>query len=188
MDYQQLVKDCLKGKPEAQRELYEHFSPLMLAVCYRYVKSMADAEDVMQEGFFKVFRSLHQYRVDGELGAWIRRIMVNESLNHLKANKKYQTDIEPEKGAAYHTTDDDPVVRLQGKELAELIRKLPPGFRTIFNLHAVEGYKHVEIAGLLGISEGTSRSQYARARGQLIEWIEEVSGKQKNWDYERKRI
>ena len=93
MDLQRLVKDCLKGRPQAQRELYEQFSEIMLGVCYRYTRSMRDAEDVLQEGFVKVFRYLHQYKQQGELGAWIRRIMVNTALNYLKRHRKYQEEM-----------------------------------------------------------------------------------------------
>ena len=95
MDNIDLVKDCLKGKPAAQRELYDQFARPMLSVCYRYTKSMADAEDVLQEGFVKVFLNLHQYRFQGELGGWIRRIMVTTAINFLKRNVRYQTLPQP---------------------------------------------------------------------------------------------
>ena len=171
MDYNGLVKDCLKGLPEAQRRLYEHFAESMLGVCYRYTKSMADAEDVLQDGFIKVFRNLHQYKSEGELGGWIRRIMVNTALNYLKKNTRYQTDLLFEDVSLHPVSDDNPEVSLLAKDLAELIRQLPTGYQTIFNLHAVEGFSHVEIGKLLGINEGTSRSQYARARALLISWL-----------------
>src|ERR1044071_4664897 len=90
MDYSKLVSDSLKGRRDAQKQLYEHFAPAMLGVCFRYTKSINDAEDVLQEGFVKVFRYLHQYKYEGELGAWIRKIMVNTALNYLKKNCKYQ--------------------------------------------------------------------------------------------------
>ncbi|HEX2609064.1 MAG TPA: sigma factor, partial [Flavisolibacter sp.] len=93
MDYQVLVKDCLKGKPAAQKQLYDHFAPGMLSVCYRYTKAMADAEDVLQEGFVKVYLNLHQYKFQGELGGWIRRIMVTTAINYLKRNARYQADL-----------------------------------------------------------------------------------------------
>src|SRR3954463_12624520 len=93
MDYNRLVKDCLKGLPEAQRQLYEHFAESMLGVCYRYTKSVADAEDVLQEGFVKAFRNLHQFKFDGELGGWLRRIMVTTAINSLKKNSRYQTEL-----------------------------------------------------------------------------------------------
>ena len=173
MEERQLVKDCLKGKPEAQRQLYEHFAKNMLGVCYRYTKSLRDAEDVLQEGFIKVFLGLKQYKFEGELGAWIRRIMVNTALNYLKRNRKYRDEMYFTEQPLHPVADDNPVVNLQAKELADLIRQLPNGYQTIFNLHAVEGYTHVEIGELLGISDGTSRSQYARARAILITWTEE---------------
>ena len=93
MDDKRLVKDCLKGLPQAQRQLYDSFAPIMLSVCYRYTKSVTDAEDVLQEGFIRVFTNLHQYRFEGDLGAWIRRVMVRTSLNYLKKNKRYSFEL-----------------------------------------------------------------------------------------------
>ena len=174
-DYQQLVKDCLKGKAKAQRELYELFSEQMLGICYRYTKSLADAEDILQDGFVKVFKYLQQYRSDGELGAWIRRIMVNTAINYLKQNSKYQYDLSFTDVTMHPVSEDNPQLRLQAKELANLVRQLPTGYQTVFNMHAIEGYTHVEIGEILGISEGTSRSQYMRARNLLINWIEKHS-------------
>ncbi len=183
MDYEQLVKDCLKLKPEAQKKLYSFFASSMLGVCFRYTKSMSDAEEVLQEGFIKVFARLNQYKGEGELGGWVRKIMVNTALNYLKTNKKYRHDLLFDEMPLHLVSTDNPVVKLQSKELAELIRQLPTGFQTIFNLYAVEGYKHGEIAGMLGINEGTSRSQYARARMLLIEWIEKNSLKEEKGRY-----
>jgi RNA polymerase sigma-70 factor (ECF subfamily) len=183
MDQDQLVKDCLKQKREAQRALYELFAPSMLGVCFRYTKSLSDAEEVLQEGFIKVFTRLHQFKGDGELGGWIRKIMVNSALNFLKTNQKYRYDLSFEETHLHLVSTENPEVNLQTKELAELIRQLPTGFQTIFNLHAVEGYKHAEIASMLGITEGTCRSQYARARVLLIEWIEKFSLKKQNGHY-----
>jgi RNA polymerase sigma factor (sigma-70 family) len=186
MDYSKLVSDSIKCKPGAQRQLYEHFAPAMLGVCFRYTKSIADAEDVLQDGFVKVFKHLPEYKFQGELGGWIRKIMVNTALNYLKTNKKYQYDLSFTEMTLHPVSSDDPLVQLQTKELSELIRQLPTGFQTIFNLHAVEGYSHVEIASILGISDGTSRSQYARARALLIEWIEKYSLKVQQEQYGRK--
>ncbi len=185
MDYK-LVKEVLKSKPEAQRQLYEHFAQQMLGVCFRYTKSIADAEDILLEGFVKVFKHLHQYNFEGQLGGWIRKVMVNTALNYLKKNKKYQYDLSFEELTLHPVSTDDPEVKLETKELAELIRQLPTGFQTIFNLHAVEGYSHVEIAAMLGITDGTSRSQYARARALLIEWIKKRTIELKPSNYARK--
>jgi RNA polymerase sigma-70 factor (ECF subfamily) len=183
IDYQQLLKECLKRKPEAQKRLYDHFAPSMLGVCFRYTKSLSDAEEVLQEGFIKVFTRLNQFKSDGELGGWIRKIMVNTALNFLKTNQKYRYDLSFDEMPLHLVSTENPAVNLQTKELAELIRQLPTGFQTIFNLYAVEGYKHAEIASMLGISEGTSRSQYARARIILIEWIEKFSLKKQSGHY-----
>jgi RNA polymerase sigma factor (sigma-70 family) len=172
MDQHKLVKDCLREKAAAQRQLYELFAPSMLGVCYRYTKSMADAEDVLQEGFIKVFKNLHQYKHEGELGGWIRRIMVTTAINYLKKNTRYQSELLFTEEPLHAVSNDDPEVRLEAKELAALIRQLPPGYQTIFNLHAVEGYTHVQIGTMLGIQEGTSRSQYARARALLVSWLQ----------------
>jgi RNA polymerase sigma-70 factor (ECF subfamily) len=186
MDYNKLVADCIKSKPDAQRQLYDHFAPSMLGVCFRYTKSINDAEDILQEGFIKVFKHLHQFKHEGEPGAWIRKIMVNTALNYLKKNRKYQYDLSFNDLPLHPVSTDDPSVIIQAKELADLIRQLPTGFQTIFNLHAVEGYSHVEIAAMLGITDGTSRSQYARARALLIKWIEKFSLENKSENYAKK--
>jgi RNA polymerase sigma factor (sigma-70 family) len=189
MGHHQLVNDCLRGDAVAQRQLYDEFAGSMLGVCYRYTKSMNDAEDVMQEGFIMVFRNLHQFAFSGELGGWVRRIMVNTAINYLKKNSRYQTDLSFRDGVLHPVSDDDPEVMMSTKELAELIRQLPAGYQTIFNLHAIEGYSHVEIGRILGIKEGTSRSQYARARALLITWINKFSTAKKNeTSYARPKI
>src|SRR5574338_1359194 len=183
IDEYQLVKDCLKQKPEAQRQLYDLYAQSMLGVCYRYTKSIKDAEDILQEGFVKVFFRLKQYKQKGELGAWIRRIMVNTAINFLKRNQKYRDEMFFTETTLHPVTDDDPAVLLQSKQLADLIRQLPQGYQVVFNLYAIEGYSHIEIGQMLGISDGTSRSQYARARALLIRWIDEAYTKQKNENY-----
>lgn len=172
IDPHKLVRDCLREKILAQRQLYDLFAPPMLGVCYRYTKSIADAEDVLQEGFIKVFRCLQQYKGEGELGAWIRRIMVTTAINYLKKNARYQSELVFTDEPLHAVSGADPELKLEAKELAALIRQLPPGYQTIFNLHAVEGYTHVQIGAMLGIQEGTSRSQYARARALLVSWLQ----------------
>lgn len=183
MDYKELVKNCLKGRRDAQKQLYEHFAAAMFGVCYRYTKSTVDAEDVLQDGFVKVFNNLSRYRNEGELGAWIRRIMVNTALNYLKQNKRYSAELAFDEDNLHPVSDENPIVNLQAKEIADLIRQLPTGCQTIFNLHAVEGFTHVEIGEMLGIHTGTSRSQYARARGLMIAWIEKRNEKVKQQRY-----
>lgn len=178
-----LVKECLKNNSAAQRLLYDRFAASMLAVCYRYTKSVADAEDVLQEGFVKAFKNLHQYKAEGELGGWIRRIMVTTAINYLKKNSRYNTELVFGEEHLHAVSTHHPQLNLEAKELADLIRQLPSGYQTVFNLYAVEGYNHVEIGKLLGIQESTSRSQYARARALLIQWIEQAPNEQKNTAY-----
>jgi RNA polymerase sigma factor (sigma-70 family) len=186
MDYTALVKDCLKKRPIAQKQLYDHFAPLMMGVCYRYTKSVIDAEDVLQEGFVRVFQYLDSYKNTGELGAWIRRIMVTTALNYLKRHRKYRAEMVFAETPLHPLSDDNPVVKLDAKDLSDLIRQLPTGYQTIFNLHAVEGFTHVEIGQMLGISEGTSKSQYSRARHLLSEWLHKYSSMEKQTAYARK--
>ena len=183
MDQRQLVKDCIRQHAPAQERLYNEYAPAMLGVCYRYTKSLQDAEDVLQEGFVKVFLHLEDFRFTGDLGAWIRRIMVNTALNYLKKHKRYRAEMVFEEAPLHPVTDQHPDCSLGARELAHLIRQLPTGYQTIFNLYAIEGYTHAEIGAMLGISEGTSKSQYARSRYLLMEWLENYSSNTKNDRY-----
>ena len=175
--HHQLIKDCLKQDRSAQHKLYNLFAPQMLGVCYRYTKSLDDAEDILQEAFVKVFTNLKQYKGDGELGAWIRRIMVNTALSYLRRHSRYRSQMEFESTPLHPVTEAQAPVKMQTDALIEMIRKLPAGYQTVFNLVAVEGYNHLEVAAMLGINENTSRSQYMRARLMLMRWIEEEERK-----------
>jgi len=181
----QIIKDCLRGDISAQRKLYDAFAEPMMGVCYRYTKSVQDAEDVLQEGFMRVFNNLKQYRGDGELGGWIRRIMVNTSINYLKKHIHYRNEMVFTEPSLHPVTEETPEHTLQAKEIASLIRQLPTGYQTVFNLHAIEGYSHVEIGKILGISENTSRSQYMRARNLLCDWIKQWDENKKSENYAR---
>jgi len=163
LDESKLVRDCLKGKHGSQKELYEHFAPKMLGVCYRYALSFEEAEDFLQEAFITVFRKLDQYKGEGELGAWIRRIVVNTSLNQIKARHSFSDEKNMENLAEIQTGHEP----YSENELMELVHNLPTGYKTVFNLYAIEGYSHEEIGNMLGIKSSTSRSQYTRARVML---------------------
>jgi RNA polymerase sigma factor (sigma-70 family) len=173
LDVSKLVSDCLKGKHGSQKELYEYFAPKMLGVCYRYALSVEEAEDFLQESFMVIFRKLHKYKGEGELGAWIRRIVVNTSLNGIKArhNVLRETAVEnlPELNSVQQPASEN--------ELMELIHRLPTGYKTVFNLYAIEGYSHEEIGTMLGIKASTSRSQYTRAREMLKDVLQDISYK-----------
>jgi RNA polymerase sigma-70 factor (ECF subfamily) len=163
-----LVTACLKGRQDSQKQLYESFAPKMLGVCYRYASSREEAEDFLQETFITIFRKLNQYKGDGELGAWIRRITINTSLNCIKARHRLTEtfniipiDNIPDNSLLYKQPDD--------KELMELVHQLPLGCRTVFNLYAIEGYSHDEIGEMLDIKASTSRSQYMKSRNMLMQ-------------------
>ncbi len=168
MDEQVLVASCLKGNRESQQLLYERYAPKMLGVCYRYAHTLEEAEDILQEVFITVFRKLQQFRQEGPLEAWIRRITVNTALNCVKARYPINESLELlEHDAAPATAEDGQAE----KDLMSLLRTLPYGYRTVFNLYAIEGYSHEEIGHLLGVKPATSRSQYARARELMMKKI-----------------
>lgn len=170
MDEITLIHECLKDNRIAQEQLYKRFAARMLGVCFRYARSRDEAEDLLQEGFVKVFLHLKKFKGEGSLEGWVRRIMVNTAINHLKKNKIFFEKVEDHEleienmGSVNNETD--------GRELIEEIQKLPSGYRAIFNLFAIEGYSHKEIGEMLNIAESTSRSQYTRARSALIKQLE----------------
>lgn len=161
-----LVKKCIRKDPAAQKELYQRFSPALMAVCYRYAPDRDAAEDMLQEGFIKIYQKLDRYNFKGSLEGWMRRIVVNTAIDILRKNKHQQkeTDIEDAYG---EEVSDDAIDSLELEYLFNLIQNLPDGYRVVFNMYAVEGYSHKEIGMKLGISESTSRSQYTRARSLL---------------------
>lgn len=167
---QDLVSGCRRGEHKAQRSVYEQHAPQMLAVCLRYVHDRSEAEGVMVNGFLKVFDKIGQYSGEGSFEGWIRRIMVNESLLYLRQNKHAHMMVEVE-AASREVNTDDALQQLAAEELMALIHKLPEGYRTVFNLYAIEGYSHKEIAEQLGIAENTSKSQLSRARSQLQQLV-----------------
>jgi RNA polymerase sigma-70 factor (ECF subfamily) len=161
---EQLIKECIKKDIRAQKQLYEKYASLMMSICVRYVKDKDIAQNLLQDGFIKLFDKLHTYSGSGSFVGWMRKIFVNTALEHLRHNDvfKYSTDVD----AAFNieSEDESPIDRISADELMQCITELPLGFRTVFNMFAIEGYSHAEIAEQLGIQEGTSRSQYARAR------------------------
>ncbi|HEX8425637.1 RNA polymerase sigma factor [Hymenobacter sp.] len=162
-----LVAACRQGRAAAQEQLYRRFAPKMLALCLRYVRHRFDAEDVLTRGFVKVFRCLGQFEGKGSLAGWVRRIMVHEALGFLRSQESFTLSIED--CATDHLATDLPTAdaALQAADLLRLVQELPAGYRAVFNLCALEGYSHLEVAGLLGISEGTSKSQLSKARAVL---------------------
>jgi len=164
-----LLQGCLAHDAAAQQELYHRFSPKMLSVCYRYAKAREDAEDMLQEGFIKVFSQIDKYENRGSLEGWILRIIVHTCINHLKKNKKFNDHVDLAFAGNIVIREDNIPAIIQAKQIVECIRSLPIGYRTVLNLYAIEGYSHKEIAALLDIEESTSRSQYTRAKSMLEE-------------------
>jgi len=161
-----LIKACKKQNAKAQRTLYDKYAPSMLGLCRRYIKGEMEAEDVMINGFMKVFTKIDLYAGKGSFEGWMKRIMINEALGYIRKNKAMYLEIEIE--AADKEPDYDKIsTELEAKDLMKLVNELPSGYRTIFNLFAIEGYSHKEISELLGINENTSKSQLSRARMQL---------------------
>ncbi len=164
-----MLAGSIKNNAAAQEELYTRFSPRMLGVCYRFAKNREDAEDMLQEGFIKVFTQLHQYRNEGSLEGWIRRIVVHTCINILKKNKKFSESVDLIHAKGIHIKEDIIPSIMQAKQVVECIRILPLGYRTVLNLYAIEGFSHREIGEMLDIEESTSRSQYTRAKAMLEE-------------------
>ncbi len=162
-----MLAGCIKNNAAAQEALYNRFSPRMLGVCYRFAKNREDAEDMLQEGFIKVFTQIHQYRNEGALEGWIRRIVVHTCINVLKKNKKFSESVDIIHANSVHIKEEIIPSIMQAKQVVECIRTLPIGYRTVLNLYAIEGYSHKEIADMLDIEESTSRSQYTRAKAML---------------------
>ncbi len=169
MTEEQMLAGSVKNNPAAQEELYNRFSPRMLGVCYRFAKNREDAEDMLQEGFIKIFTQLHQYRNEGALEGWIRRIIVHTCINILKKNKKFADSVNIIYAKSIHIREEMIPSIMQAKQVVECIRLLPVGYRTVLNLYAIEGFSHKEIGQLLDIEESTSRSQYTRAKAMLEE-------------------
>ena len=166
-----LLQGCIKNDATAQQELYQRYSPKMLSVCYRYAKNREDAEDMLQEGFIKVFSQITKFEKRGSLEGWILRIIVHTCINHLKKNKKFNDNVELAHAGNLVIREDYIPSIIQAKQIVETIRTLPIGYRTVLNLYAIEGYSHKEIGQLLDIEESTSRSQYTRAKTMLEEML-----------------
>ena len=174
---QELLQGCCKGNRQAQYQLYQLFSKKMMAVCLRYTKSVAEAEDILQEGFIKVFQHIQNFKGESKLETWITRIMVNTALN---SNRRKMYLFPMVDVTEIHTpVQEDVFTNLSFEHLLKMIQALPTGCQLVFNLFAIEGYSHQEIADLLNISEGTSKSQYARAKELLKNQIISESEKLK---------
>jgi len=166
MEEKQLIEGCIRGDKTARKKLYELHAPAMMSVCLRYVRCRETARDVLQDGFVKLFTKIHTYAGTGAFNGWVRRIFVTTALEHLRKNRKFEHHVEIS-GNMKATDDISVIEQFSADELLECVANLPEIYRTVFNLHAIEGYTHVEIAEELQISDSTVRARYARARELL---------------------
>ncbi|WP_421827821.1 RNA polymerase sigma factor [Larkinella sp.] len=179
----QLITALQRADSRAQKALFERYSSKMLTICVRYVSNRYEAEEILMDGFMRVFEKIGQYKNEGSFEGWIRRIMVNESLMYLRKNKQWRAEIALEEAAPEADTtfaDQD----LMAEDLMNLLEQLPSGYKTVFNLYAIEGYSHAEIAESLGITESTSKSQLHRARALLQRLLTQLDVKKKSVSYE----
>jgi len=169
---QELIGGCKNNNTGCQKLLFDKYSGIMMTICIRYAHDLSEAEDMLQEGFIRVYKYIHQYRSEGSFEGWLKRIFVNTALKILQKKVIRFSEID-----AYvesnHTEDSNPFSTLQEHEILQLISNLPTGYRVVFNMYVMEGYRHNEIAVKLGITDGTSRSQLAKAKKLLRQQIQE---------------
>ncbi len=172
MDENTLVSECLIGNPKAQKAFFDKYAPKMMTVCLRYMKSSEEAEDMLQDSMIKVFNYLDRYKNEGSLEGWIRRIVVNTCLDQIRRNSKLLGNQSTDDIEYKLVTNDLTIEHMAAADLLMLIQKMPDGYRVVFNMFAIEGYSHQEIAEHLNITESTSKSQYLRARAYLRDRLE----------------
>lgn len=168
MTEKQLIEGCKKGKRQAQKELYDIYSRKMMGVCLRYVNDRETARDLLQDGFVKVFTCIDSYSEAGVFAGWVRKIFVNCALEYLRKSDVLREAADLDNAPELVQPDSSAVSDMSAEELMNLVNELPVGFRTVFNLFAIEGYSHKEISDMLNITESTSRSQFTRAK-QLLQ-------------------
>ncbi|HNR17066.1 MAG TPA: RNA polymerase sigma factor [Chitinophagaceae bacterium] len=173
-----LINGCMEGDRRMQEELYRRFSPRMYAVCLRYAGNAEEAEDILQEGFIKVFKKLDSFRSEGSFEGWVRRIFVNTAIEHFR-RKRYLMPVTEKEENTIEGKFTSVLDELGAKDIMALVQELSPGYRTVFNMYVVEGYTHKEIADMLGISEGTSKSQLSRAKVILQDMVRTYIDKQR---------
>ncbi len=167
-----IIDGCQRGDRAAQNELYRKYRAMLFGVCLRYAQHRHEAEDLLQEGMIVIFRDLYQYKPIGAFGGWLRRVMVNVCLQHLRKKHRIINTTSIEHYGERLETDEDLFSQFRAKALIKMIQKLPPGYRMVFNLYVIEGITHQEIADLLGISINTSKSQLSRAKSTLRKMLE----------------
>ena len=174
MEEQELIQDCIAARPKAQKALFDIYAPKLYVVCLRYMKDQMRAQDVLQDTFVKIFANIGNYKSEGAFEGWLKKIAVNTCLDQLRKDKKLLTDVSLDDVSHKLAHQDYSVEKLMADDLLKLVQALPDGYRTVFNLFAIEGYSHQEIAQQLGVTESTSKTQYLRARAYLKDRIENI--------------
>jgi RNA polymerase sigma factor (sigma-70 family) len=170
-----LILACIQQHAASQKEVFIRYSSKMLGVCNRYARNTADAQDILQEAFIKVFNKIHQYKFEGSFEGWVRKIVVNTALKKYTLNRyKHEVNGYEVKEQDETTIEPSSYSHLSQKEIMALINKLPEGYKLVFNLYVIEGYPHEEIATMLGIQPSTSRSQLVKARNMLQKQIIDI--------------
>ncbi|GIV41490.1 MAG: DNA-directed RNA polymerase sigma-70 factor [Vicingaceae bacterium] len=164
MTEQELIERCIKQDRVAQKYLFDKYARRFKAICMRYAKFEIEADDMVQDAFIKIFEKIQTFGFNGSFEGWMRRIVVNTAIDHVKRNKKHSSDIDYEQVDFHHKYFPVTANKLDANTILKLINCIPDGYRTVFNLYAIEGYSHKEIAEMLGITESTSKSQYSRAK------------------------
>ena len=172
---EELINRCLNNEAKAQEQFYRRYASKMYGVCLRFAKNQMGADDILQDGFIKIFLNLKSFRKEGSLEGWVRRTIVNTAINSYKKNAKYLNDIEIDQADVMLNISEGALDKISVKELLELIKALPTGYKMVFNLNVIEGYTHKEISQLLNISENTSKSQLSRARQTLQKKLSELT-------------
>jgi RNA polymerase sigma-70 factor (ECF subfamily) len=162
-----IISGCIAGNRNCQRDLYDHFSSKMMIVCMRYAKNLEEAEEILQDGFMRVFKFMGQFKHEGSFEGWIRKIMVNCALQKLRSQVNLRSVISLNTALHDEEYEDSIIENINGKEMIQMVQALSPAYRMVFNLYHFEGYKHREIAEMLGIEEGTSKSNLAQAKKNL---------------------
>lgn len=162
-----IIEGCISGKRRAQNQLYQKYASGMLGVCLRYSKNLAEAEDILQDGFIKVYKNIKNFRKEGSFEGWIRRIIINSAITHINKNKISFNEIDEEKMEYPDETETESYSPVDQEVLLNLIQKMPEGYRMVMNLYVFEGFTHKEISNVLNISENTSKSQLSKARKYL---------------------
>jgi len=175
-ELKELIQDCIEGKRAAHTQLYNRFAPLMFAICLRYSSCRQEAEDLLQEGFMKVYDSLKQYRFEGSFEGWMRRIFVNQAVQRIRKKSPLHALVSVETETINEPLSEEAFSKLEAKELMAMMQSLPTTYRLVFNLFVFEGFQHKEIAAMLKISEGTSKSNLYDARRWLKEKLAAAEG------------